>query len=120
MVFSICALLGDFLNFIKSNKIFLDSSTDIEIGFSFPNWLKDRDFASKTAVNNYHQAIILACFLFHSYRDELPLPNKPYSLNKWKELIGESNKNFSFPEESKIKISDMTTTDYNLSVFYKK
>ncbi len=117
VLFSICSLLGDFLAFIKNKKMSLDESSKIEIGFSFPNWLRDKDIESKVAVNHYHQAIILACYLFHMNSDSFPVPSKPYKVFIWKDIIEKSIKKFSFPEDNRIKISDMTIISYNLSEY---
>ena len=117
VLFSICSLLGDFLAFIKKNQMQIDSSTELEIGFSFPNWLKDKDPESRTAVNHYHQSIILACYLLQYWSKDLPVPNKPYDLTSWKELVNKSIRKISFPKQSKITIADMTITNYMVDQF---
>lgn len=116
VLFSICSILGDFLNFIN-NEMSLNSLANTEIGFSFPNWLKDKDLESKVAVNHYYQAINLACCLFQTFKKDLPVPHKPYSVIGWRELVGNTIKNFSFADDNEIKISDMTIKSYPLSEF---
>lgn len=114
VVFSICSLFSDFLRFVERENMVIDSNTYIELGFSFPNWLRDKDKKSRAAVNNYHQAIYISCFIFKSYKDKLPLPNKSYSVIRWKELVKESREVISIPQDKEIKIANMTTLEYNL------
>ena len=117
MVFSICSLLGDFLAYLKKEQLSLDSTTEIEIGFSFPNWMKDKDRESRIAVNHYHEAIVVSCYLFQLFKDELPIPGKPYPSSKWKELVDSSKSNINIPHGDEIKISEMTIRKYELREF---
>jgi len=117
MVFSICSLLGDFLAYLKKEQLSLDSTTEIEIGFSFPNWMKDKDRESRIAVNHYHEAIVVSCYLFQLFKDELPIPGKPYPSSKWKELVDSSKSNINIPQGDEIKISEMTIRKYELREF---
>lgn len=56
--------------------------------------------------------------MFDNYIQELPLPCKPYSVEKWKQLVEKACNDLAFPEDNKIKISDMTLTEYKPSDFY--
>lgn len=119
VTYSICALLGNFLYTIEKKKLLLDKSTDIEIGFSFPNW-HDGSNKSKKAVNNYHQAIIVSCLLFYFFRQKLPVPVKQYPVEKWKRLINRTRTILNFPENNEIAIDDMTQKDYSLGDFFNE
>lgn len=109
VVFSICTLFRDFLSKLSERELIANKSTEIEVGFSFPNWLKENDFNAKTAANNYHQAIVISCCLFKIY---LPNPGKQYSVRIWEELISKIREDIVFPSDNRISIADMTTTKY--------
>jgi len=105
VVFSICTLFRDFLSKLSERELIANNFAEIEVGFSFPNWLKENDFNSKTAANNYHQAIVISCCLFKIY---LPNPGKQYSVRKWEELVSKIREDIDFPPDNIISIADMT------------
>lgn len=120
VVFSICSLFGDSMRELKNQKLTFDRTTNIEIGFSFPNWMWDNDDESRVAVNNYHQAIYVACYLFELYRNKLPIPSKPYNISKWKALVDECLKKCTSLHDMDIQISEMTAHEYKLGEVRKK
>jgi len=113
VVFSICTLLGNFIAELTERELIsVVNSTEIEVGFSFPNWLKENDSGSRTAARNYHEAIVISCCLFKIWTDNLPNPGELYSVKEWEELISKIRKDIVFPADSRVSIGDMTTTEY--------
>lgn len=120
VVFSICSLFGDFITYLKSENVIIDSTVDFDIGFSFPNWLTNADEESKIAVNHYHQAIIASCYLFQFFKSDLPIPGTPYPIEKWNKLVKKIQEKLIPPEDFEIKISDMASVIYYLDDFNRE
>jgi hypothetical protein len=113
VVFSICTLFGDFLSTLRKKKIPLkDIEALIEIGFSFPNWLKTNDAGSLKAATNYHEAIVISSYLFRFFDEDLPHSLKPYSVHRWRDLIEDARKVINFSQRTDLSIADMTVTKY--------
>jgi hypothetical protein len=117
VVFSICSLFGAFINKLKSENIIMNAAVDLDIGFSFPNWLSDDDEESKIAVNNYHQAILASCYVFQFFKSDLPIPNIPYPVDKWNALVKKIQEKLIPPDNFVIEISDMAKNVYYLNDF---
>jgi hypothetical protein len=117
VVFSICTLFGDFLSKLNERELIINNSTEIEVGFSFPNWLKENDSSSKAAANNYHQAIVISCSIFKICAQNLPNPGEQYSVTKWEKLASKTREDVAFPSDNRISIADMTVTKYGTHDF---
>lgn len=114
VVFSICNLFGDFLLTLRKKKISLkDGEAAIEMGFSFPNWLKANDAGSLKAATNYHEAIVIASYMFRFFVADLPLSQQPYSVAKWRDLIENARRAINLSQPTDLSIADMTVTKYS-------
>lgn len=86
--FSFCALFSDIVQHLRQKGIEIVRDAHIEIGFSLPNWLRDRDNKSKAALMHFHQAAIVSCWILkRTYGGNLPSPGKSFLIKEWKDVI---------------------------------
>jgi len=92
--FSICSLLCDAVIELRDKQnICFPTDTEMEIGFSLPNWLRDQDKKSEVALDHFRHAVYASCFIFKEHSSsELPVPGKAYSIEVWKRIVNEALK----------------------------
>lgn len=107
VAFSLCAILNDALS--RS-----DSSEEFEIGFSFPNWLVEEDRRVQAAAQNFREAVAVAVeSVAQVNSDDLPLPGAPFSVARWRSLVGDIRPRISAGEkvdlQSMMKVRNVTS-----------
>lgn len=81
VAFSLCALVNDALSSSRSEE-------QVEIGFSFPNWLVEDDRKVQVAAQNFREAVAVAVEAIAQQKsEELPRPAKPFSIPDWRALV---------------------------------
>jgi hypothetical protein len=87
VTFSFCCLLGDIAQVLEADGYSIHPETNVEIGFSLPNWLRDEDDASRAALSHFHEAATVACWILRA-GSTLPTPGVAYPIQAWKEIVG--------------------------------
>ena len=86
--FSFCSLICAIILELKNQAVSFSQEMDINIGFSCPNWLSHHDKKFQVAFSHFRQAAEIACHIFKNKRfAELPVPGRPYPIDKWKQIV---------------------------------
>ncbi len=110
VVFSLCCLLGDAKKRIIA-QLGTEKLPEIEIGFSFPNWVVEHGRGPKTASKHFREAVAVAVELFSRVpTPELPHPGRSFPIPKWKDLIKDS-RSLSVPSQDRELTVETITQD---------
>lgn len=92
VTFSLCSLLGAINSQLQRERGFnLGQNTRVCLGFSMPNWLRDRDNSSQAALTHFHQATRTTCHILSSGGTAgLPVPGTAYPISRWKDVVERS------------------------------
>ena len=113
VAFSLCCLLVDTIGR-------LPHGTEVELGFSFPNWLADPTKAAQAAASNFRDAVATAIGLYAAHpRGELPHASTRFSLVKWKQMVKVSRAKLgnSLDELPDFDVTNITTVPFRLGDF---
>jgi hypothetical protein len=113
VTFSFCCLLADVDLALKSADVCIDPHTEVEVGFSLPNWLRDDNNKSRAALHHFHEAASVACCIFRSGL-ELPIPGVRYTIAVWKEIVSRAATKCLAGVEEMISIDTLTSRSYTL------
>jgi hypothetical protein len=108
VAFSLCCLLGDAHRQISS-QLHSNWSKDLEVGFSFPNWLVEKQRGARIAVKNFCEAVAVALYIFSCVgTDDLPQLGEAFPIRHWKDLVRQARS--SIPQEGiqELSLDNMT------------
>ena len=109
VAFSLCCLLNDAMAAVSHIE---------GIGFSFPNWLVEDTKAAKAAVEHFRQAVKVAVYLIgHVPSNELPRPQKSFSIIRWKDLAGQARVRSMGGDGETLSIGNMTQLGFSLPTY---
>ena len=109
VAFSLCCLLNDAMAAVSHIE---------GIGFSFPNWLVEDTKAAKAAVEHFRQAVKVAVYLIgHVPSNELPRPQKSFSIIRWKDLAGQALVRSMGGDGETLSIGNMTQLGFSLPTY---
>ena len=112
VAFSLCCLLSDAKQKLV-DQLDPNDLSDLELGFSFPNWLVDRGRGPKAAARNFCQAVAASVDLFSSASArDLPQPRKPYSVQRWKEVVSGVRPAVKADSVMDLAVENMTTLSF--------
>lgn len=114
VAFSLCCLLADAKGQIVNN---LGSAglENLEVGFSFPNWLVERGRKWRVAACNFCEAVSVAVDLFVREKPEdLPQPGKEFPIHQWKKLVGFARSRMGKSNYEELSVDNITQVSFCL------
>ena len=112
VTFSLCCLLGDAKRRILE-QIGKEESREIEVGFSFPNWVVERGRGPKTASRHFREAAAVAVELFSRVPlEELPRPGKGFKIAKWRDYVINSRKCTTLAQDRDLTVENITQESF--------
>jgi hypothetical protein len=90
VAFSLCCLLADAKRHITAHTD-VKEFADVELGFSFPNWVVEQGRFAKAASKQFREAVAVAVELMSRLGgDDLPRPDLPFKISKWRAHVKEA------------------------------
>jgi hypothetical protein len=112
VVFSLCSLLAD-ADIHISTSFGAKWIEDLEVGFSFPNWLVERQRPYRIAAKNFCEAVALAVGLFVRHRGaNLPKPGVAFPIERWKNLVRDARNSMPHEKAQELSIDNMTKLSF--------
>lgn len=109
--FTLCCLLADAKERIED--VAADALNNLEVGFSFPNWLVDRGRASRVAARNFCEAVAVSIHLFSNVpARDLPRPKRSFPIDRWKELVEPVRSQIPVGSSDDLSIENMTMLSF--------
>jgi len=108
VVFSLCCLMGDAKRRIVE-QTGIEGPFEIEVGFSFPNWVVERGRGPKTASKHFREAAAVALELFSRLPVEnLPRPGRGFKIATWKEYVRDSRNRSPLVQDHDLTVENIT------------
>jgi hypothetical protein len=113
VAFSMCCLLNDAISSIPTSLH--RSNPNLEIVFSFPNWLVDQSRDSKAATQRFCDAVSVALHIVAvTNSKDLPSPHKKFSIRSWKALVNGARATPSPSSQDELNIENVTRVLFRL------
>jgi len=106
--FSLCCLLAEAKRSIEKDFGTI-KGLEVEVGFSFPNWLVNPRRTFRVASKNFHQACSVAIALFSLLKSEdLPQPGIPFPISNMKRMVDSVLKDACTKEDIELNVRNVS------------
>jgi hypothetical protein len=115
VVFSLCGLLGDAKKRIIA-QLGTERLPEIEIGFSFPNWVVEQGRGPKIASKHFREAVAVAVELFSRVpTSDLPHPGRSFPIAEWKDLVKDSRSRSVASQYRELTVETITQDSFSVA-----
>ena len=115
VVFSLCCLLADAKRRIIG-QLGTDKLPELEIGFSFPNWVVEHGRGPKIASKHFREAVAVAMELFdQAPLGELPHIARSFPITRWKDIVKDSRNRAAVAQDRDLTVETIAQDSFRLA-----
>jgi hypothetical protein len=113
VTFSLCCLLADAKRQISTHTE-VKEFADVELGFSFPNWVVEQGRSAKAASKHFQEAVAVAVELMCRFGvDDLPRPDRPFKISEWRAQVKEVLSAIPANNDSPLTVENITRRSFH-------